>query len=413
MRNLLSGLIGGALAVCAALGASAQTVTIDPSDTRQAVSFGADVTSTLYVVDTPNAPAIFDRFEALGLEVVRLPIFARVQIRPPGPPHEQVFRMGRLAAERDMLIFASLALNAGNGKNFFQGANKFGPVMKRNPRQGNVYNLNLTGYAGFLDRFLLAMHDNGATVSVLAPFNHDDATRGEYGRLLSQMQVSQFVVVGNEARNLQDAVRRNGRIVDDVDVVGTHFHDDGDIRDNREERLWADLAQSSGQRPVWFTESARFAAGQGAHQRLVSGLNHFIPAVRGGATMVIFDRTVPRLIRPDGSPVPHIYSGVAAFIEGSGGSVVGSDVSGGDVRSVSFLDGDLLNVHVTNSGGSDRSVTVKLDGGYSSLGEGLMVVWAAGQTADESMIAIGGADEWSVDVPAHGYVRLSLLVSDS
>lgn len=394
----------------AGVGAGAQTITVDPTDTRQTVGFGADVTSAMHVIERGNPEAVFDQFEALGLSVVRLPIVARAQIRPPAEPHQRVFRMAALAVERDMAIFASLATNAGNGKNFFQGVNKFGPIMKRQPRDGNVYRLNLTGYARFLDRFLLAMYDNGTPVSVLGPFRLDDATHGEYQRLFSQMKVTEFVALGNEQRNLSDAVRANRSVVDSVDVIGTHFHDDGDIRDTRQERVWRDLVEGSKQKPVWFTESARFAAGQGPHQKLVSGLNHFIPALRGGATMVILDRTAPRIVRPNGTPVPHIFSGLAGFIEGTGGVVIGSDVSNARVRSVSFLDGDLLNVHVTNAGGAPREVTIALEEGFKSVAEGLVVVWAQGQTGSESMIDIAGADEWTVDVPPGGYVRVSALV---
>lgn len=410
MKKRLSALVASTFAFIGAVGASAQTVSInvDPSDVRQNVKFGTDVKLTVSQVDSGNTAAVLDGFLDLGFDMVRVPIFASRTLEPLDPYYEKVWRVSDQVEDRGMLVFASPA--NGNGEIGLPGAQKHGDFLKS---AGSVYTYGLDPalYAAYLDTYLNYMRLNDAAVTYLGLFNEDPAGASIYSATVSAMVDQSPLIIGGEYIWLQGTVSRASALRAVSDIIGSHFFDDGVIADVDEDGTWATLVANASPKPTWFTESTRYSRGNTNYLKLVNGLNHIIPAIQGGVERVVIYQGAPRLVTYQGNPIAYRYSGTKQFIAGSAGPVVGSSTSDISVRTVNFLNGNILHTNITNTNTVARTVTISLGGGYIAQGNSVQTNWAAGaEGVAEPTTVLDEANQWTVTVPAQSYVHIATTV---
>lgn len=407
-----------ALGACATVmpGSSGEHVTIavDPGDMHQSVAFGADIKLTLSRVAAGDPEAVLDRFEQLGFDMVRLPFYPVRSLEPYDPFYDQVWDIADRVEDRGFLVFGSVANGDGDQRNWLHRGEKFGDFLKCNC-PGNLYQLNHRAYAKYLDQYLAYMRDNDAQVHILGPFNEDRGRPRDYQRLLSQMQETNFILIGNEGWHLRNAITHAPDVNAFMDVVGAHFYDDKLIPDAQEASVWADMVAAGEGKPVWFTESTRFYHPSGKrHLELVLGLNNIIPAIRGGVERVIVYQVAPRLVGYDGRKVPFRYSGMKHFIAGAKGVRVSSTSSEpGDVRTVSFRDGDVLHAHITNDQDTPRQVTLSLGHSFGAAGEALVATWSALGEGRESQTPPLPDGTLLVDLPGESYVYVKINLAET
>lgn len=399
-----------ALALGCAAPALAQTLTITPIDERQSVAFGADIKLTLQRVDDGNSAAVMDRFVEMGFDMVRVPIFAmRTLQNPYDTYYDRVWRVSDLAEDRGLLIFASVANGDGGGTET-HNAGKFHSSLICNCPY-NIYSLNLTAYSAYLDTFIASMRLNDAAVTHLGPYNEDPADNSDYRKIWTQMQESGFARVGVESWALRGGTALTPDVRDQADVIGAHFYDDDVIADASEADEWAALVEAAQERPTWFTESSRYRKGNGQTtlQGLIDGLNHFIPAINGGVDRVIIYQAANRLVWYNGGYVANKGRGTGHFITHSRGNVVPSSLSGSTaMRTVSFVDGDMLHIHITNIDAIDQTVTVTFDDGFAANGLMTRTEWTSAGEGLTSVSSVVNDDSLSVPVLGTSYVHLSV-----
>lgn len=389
-------------------------VAIDLHDTRQSVAFGTDIKLTLSRVAAGDPDRVLDQFQALGFDMVRLPFYPIRTLDPYDPFYDVVWDISDKVEDRGFLVFGSVANGDGDQRNWLHRGEKFGDFLKCNC-PGSLYRLDMEAYAAYVDQYVALMRDHDAALDVLGPFNEDRASAGDYRRLLGHMDETDFVMVGNEGWHLLNATDHAPEVNAFMDVVGAHFYDDKDIPDRLEEKAWADMVQAADGKPVWFTESTRFIDGSGKrHLDLVYGLNHIIPALRGGVERVVIYQGAPRLVTFTGDPVPYRYSGTKQFIAGTPGVLVGSRTSApGRLRTVSFVDEGTLHTHVTNAQDVGQILTVSLDGGTFADEAMEVVVWSSNQEGERVSVLPDDQQQFQLHLPAQSYVYIHSYVNIS
>lgn len=400
----------GGLTFALTMPALAQSLVVSPIDQKQSVAFGADIKLTLQSVDDGNTTGVLDRFVEMGFDMVRVPIFAmRTLENPYDTYYDRVWRVSDLAEDRGMKIFASVANGDGEGTET-HNAGKFDASLTCNCAY-NVYDLNLTAYAAYLDTFIDYMRVNDAAVTYLGPYNEDPADNSDYRKIWNQMVETAFTRVGVESWALSTGVATAPDVRDQLDVVGAHFYDDDVIADDLEAAEWAALVSAADGRPAWFTESSRYRKGSGQTtlQGLIDGLNHFIPAINGGVDRVIVYQAANRLVWYNGGYVANKGRGTGHFINNSSGYVVPSSLSGTtSMRTVSFLDGDTLDVHITNIDLTDQTVTISFEDGFAANGLVTRTEWTSAGEGLTSAVSVDNEHALSVSVSGESYVHLSI-----
>ncbi|WP_017446727.1 hypothetical protein [Gayadomonas joobiniege] len=382
----------------------ASTITIDPADKNQSVAFGADIKLTLKGVDDGNTSAVMDRFVEMGMDLVRVPIYTTRDISDPF--YERVYRVSDIAEDKGLKIFASVANGDGDQNNNLHHADKFASSFFCNCSY-NLYNLNLTKYAAYLDDYLDNMQINDATVDILGPYNEDDADDSDYNKIWNQMVRNDFQRIGVETYALQAGINKVADVEDRLDIIGAHFYDDANFSYAQKDSKWNELVTATNH-PTWFTESTRYALGSTDLESARLGLEHFIPAIRGGAERVIIYQTANRLVWYNGGTRAYRFSTAKHFMTNADGQVAGSTSDDTDLTTVSFVNNGVLSVNITNKNSTDKTVTIQLQNGYKASGTVTRTIWTATDEGTANTYHLGNNASWNVTVPAGSYVHLDV-----
>ena len=400
MLVTLSGVIGFSTL------SEATTITIDPSELNQTVKFGADVKLTLKRVDDGNTEKVMDRFTELGMDMLRVPIYTTREMSDSF--YDRVYRVSDIAENKGLKIFASVANGDGDQNNNLHHAEKFGSFLKCNCPY-NVYNLNISAYSSYLDEYLMNMELNDAKVDVLGPYNEDNAANSDYSKIWGQMTNRDFQRIGVETWALQAGINKTPEVSDQLDIIGAHFYDDSAIPVAQHDEKWAEFVSAAGEKPAWFTESTRYeVSGASAMAQARMGIEHFIPAIRGGVERVIVYQTANRIVWYNGGVRPYRFSSLKHFIQNAKGPSVASETDDLDIKTVSFASEDNLSVHVTNSSSENKTVTLNLTSDFGANGTVTRTVWEEGVEGVANKYVLGGNSRWNVMIPANSYVHFDI-----
>lgn len=389
--------------------ANASTISINPANKNQAVTFGADIKLTLKGVDDGNTSGVLDRFVEMGMDMVRVPIYTTRDISDPF--YDRVYRVADLAEDKGLKIFASVANGDGDQNNNLHHADKFKTSLFCNCTY-NIYNLNLTAYAQYLDDYLDNMDINDASVDILGPYNEDDADNSDYSKIWSQMVRSDFQKIGVETYALQAGINKVDDVENQLDIVGAHFYDDTNFSYTQKSTKWNELANTSSH-PTWFTESTRYALGSTDLESARLGLEHFIPAIRGGAEKVIIYQAANRLVWYNGGTRAYRFSTAKHFISNANGQMVDSSSDDNELTTVSFVDNGNLSTNITNSGNSSKTVTISLQNGYKTAGLVSRTIWTDTAEGVANTYTLNNNASWNITVPAGSYVHLDIPLNQN
>lgn len=406
-KNLISTAVAMALMPALAHAADAE-ITVDPNNVQQSVKFAADIKLTLKGVADGNTSLVLDRFIELGMDMLRVPIYMTRDINDIF--YDKVYDVADQAEDKGMTIFASVANGDGDLNNNLHHADKFDSSFFCNCAY-NVYNLNLTKYAAYLDDYVENMALNDAKVNILGPYNEDTADNSDYRKIWDQMTNSDFLRIGVESWALDVAPTTYADVSNRIDIAGAHFYDDGQFARSTHDSLWSNFTSATGTAPGWFTESTRLSVGGNTTmQNVVAGLEHIIPAIRGGVERVVVYQTANRLVWYNGGTVAYKFSAFKQFINNSTGNVVASSADTADIRTVSFKNGNNVSINITNPSSVSKSVNVILDSNYKTDGLVTRTVWETGSEGVANSYTLNNNAQWTVTVPAESYVHLDVPV---
>ncbi|KGK00100.1 hypothetical protein [Thalassotalea sp. ND16A] len=397
---LLSGMAGMA---------NSNEISIFPGQVEQEVKFGADIKLTLKGVDEGNTEKIMDRFVELGMDTVRVPIYATRDITDPF--YDRVYRVSDIAEDKGLKLFASVANGDGDLNGNLHGEVKFSDDLKCiSGCNNNIYRLNFGLYSTYLDTYLQNMELNDASVSYLGPYNEDQADNDDYRKLWDKMNNSNYSRVGAEFWGLERSVEATPDLLDQLDVVGSHFYDDIRIAPEDYDSTWADLTDAASGAPVWFTESTRYQVDSSEMTNTRSGIEHMIPAIRGGAERVFIYQTVNRLFWYNGGKRAYRFSATKQFTSNATGNVVDSSSDDLAIKTVSFIDNNQLKINITNGDTSAKVTTIYLEGDYSASGSGEQALWTESVEGELTNITFNGGSCWTMTIPANSYLQLNVPV---
>lgn len=384
-------------------------IEIFPEQKKQQVKFGADIKLTIKNVADGNTSKVMDRFIEMGMDMVRLPFFPIRDVTDPF--YDKVFKVADIAEDKGLILFASVANGDGDANNWLHGAHKFSDkLICQSNCPKTFYNINLTAYAEYMDAFLdqMALHD--AKVTFLGPFNEDRGAVSDYQQIWQQMHNNDFKRIGPELWGLGNSIIDTPKLLDLVDVVGSHFYDDSANKVDIHDSQWAALTEAANGKEVWFTEATRFEASNNDMTNLRTGLEHIFPSIRGGAERVIFYQAANRFVWYNGGTRAYRFSGVKQFTANAIGNVVDSTSDDSAVKTVSFYDAGVLKVNITNGHLTPQITMINLKGNYAALGNGSQVLWTSEVEAGLSEIAFDDSPCWTLTVPANSYLQLSVPV---
>ena len=387
--------------------ASAQdlTVSIDPSNTAQYVDFGGDGKLTIKSWAEGNVTNSSQKlFGDMNLNILRVPIFALQPISD-GIYDDVITVIQQVqAANPNVKIFASIANGDGYGVNH-HGKDKF-PSSMIGCCDYNVYSLNLSQYAAYLDSFMTRMSAAGITIDYLGPWNEDPADDSDHRKIFDQMNnLGTTKKVGLERFALETAVSDVNDVEDRTDIIGSHFYDDGRISD--QDATWSSLINQSAD-PVWYTEATRYSTGDNIGL-LVAGMDNIFPSIRSGAEAVIFYQVVKRFVYANGSVLPIKYSAFLNLVnESNGKKVVDLSSTDDNVSAVAFANDSTLSVHLINKNSSSKTSQITLKSGFAASGVVTRTIWDETNTAVENSYTLGNNASWNVTLPANSYVHLDI-----
>lgn len=383
-----------------------QTITINPGVSYQSVTFGGDAKLTInrYAKGKTNSVS-HKLFDEMKLKILRVPIFALQNIN--SPIYDDVIKVIKSvkAENRNVKIFASIANGDGYGTDY-HGASKF-PASWRGCCAYNVYSLNLTTYAAYLDRFMSKMKNAGITIDYLGPWNEDRADDSDHRKVFNQMKnLGSTKKVGLERWGLLTSISDVNDVEDRTDIIGSHFYDDIRISESNWDAKWSSLVSASAD-PVWYTEATRYKTNDNINN-LVAGMDNIFPAIRGGAEAVIFYQACNRIVYANGG-VPLIkYSGFKNIVNNAWGKVVNSYDNDSEIKVVTFGNNSRINVHILNTGTRNKSVAINLTNGYSAKGTVRRKIWTSSKTGATNSYNLNGNKKWNVTVNANSYSHLSI-----
>lgn len=384
-----------------------QTLTIDPGDKNQQVTFGGDGKLTIKDWAEKNVSTTAQKlFGDMDLKIIRVPIFALQPITDGIYDNVITVIQEVQSVNPNVKIFASIANGDGYGTDH-HGAAKF-PSGWIGCCSYNVYSLNLTAYAAYLDSFMTRMSSAGITIDYLGPWNEDPADDSDHRKVFDQMNnLGSTQKVGLERYALQTSINDVNDVEDRTDIIGSHFYDDGSISQANWESKWSDLVNLSAD-PVWYTESTRYSTSDNLGL-LVAGMDNIFPAINAGAEAVVFYQVVKRFVYANGNELPIKYSGFKALVNGAEGKeVIETSSSDSDVQAVAFADNTTAEVYLLNRSSSSKTVNFQLQSGYKASGTVYRWIWDASNTETVNSYYLGNNATWNVTVPADGFVRVQV-----
>ncbi|MEO9473990.1 MAG: T9SS type A sorting domain-containing protein [Cyclobacteriaceae bacterium] len=387
-----------------------QTLTIDPGDKNQQVTFGGDGKLTIKDWAEKNVSTTAQKlFGDMDLKIIRVPIFALQPITDSIYDNVITVIQEVQSVNPNVKVFASIANGDGYGVNH-HNADKF-PSGWIGCCSYNVYSLNLTSYAAYLDSFMNRMSTAGITVDYLGPWNEDPADDSDHRKVFDQMNnLGSTQKVGLERYALQTSIDDVNDVEDRTDIIGSHFYDDGTLGQANWESKWASLVSLSAD-PVWYTESTRYSTADNLGL-LVDGMDNIFPAINAGAEAVVFYQVVKRFVYANGNELPIKYSGFKALVNGSEGKeVIETSSSDSDIQAVAFADNNTAEVYLLNRSSSSKTVNFQLQSGYKASGTVSRWIWDATNTEKVNTYYLGNNASWNVTVPADGFVRVQVPLS--
>lgn len=390
---------------------TSQTITVNPGTSYQAVTFGGDAKLTIKNYADGNTSTVSDKlFDEMNLRILRVPIFALQPISD--PIYDDVIEVinSVKAVNSNVKIFASIANGDGYGTDY-HGEHKF-PASWRGCCSYNVYSLNLTTYATYLDSFMTKMNNAGITIDYLGPWNEDSADDSDHRKVFDQMNnLGATKKVGLERWALSTSVADVDDVEDRTDIIGSHFYDDDTLGESNWNSTWASLVSASAD-PVWYTESTRYSTNDNI-DRLIAGLNNIFPALRSGVEAVIFYQACNRIVYANGNTPPIKYSGFKNIVNNAWGKVINSYGNDNAIKVVSFGNNSTINIHILNTSNNNKTVAINLTNGYSVSGTVTRKIWDNSNTGTSNTYTLNGNTSWNVTCPANGYTHLNIPLNKS
>jgi len=385
------------------------TISVDPRNTNQHVAFGGDGKLTIKDWAEVNVNVTAQKlYSDMDLSILRVPIFALQPISDNIYDNVITVVQAVQSVNPQVKIFASIANGDGYGVDH-HGASKF-PESMRGCCANNVYTLNLTAYAAYLDSFMRRMNEAGVNIDYLGPWNEDPASESDYSKTFSQMNnLGNTQKIGLEAWGLLTSVSNVDKIEGHTDIIGSHFYDDGRIND--QDAAWANLVNASSN-PVWYTEATRYATADNIGL-LVAGMDNIFPSIRSGAEAVVFYQVVKRFVYANGSELPIKYSGFKNLVNNASGKAVAQTTSSdGNVSAVSFANDNTLSIHIINKNTSSQQANINLGSNQKASGTITRTIWDGSNTEVSNQYNLGGNKTWNVTLPANSYVHLNVPFID-
>ena len=385
------------------------SIDLHPSNLNQEVTFGGDGKLTINSWANGNLSLIAQRlFVDMKLTTFRAPIFANQAID--SPIYDDVIAVIKSIKQvnPNVKIMASVANGDGFGGNFHNAHKFFTQWQGCCPN--NIYNLNLTAYASYLDDFMQLMDDNDIYVDYLAPFNEDPADNSDFAKVFDQMNnLGSTERVGLERFALRTSVRDIDDVETVLDIAGSHFYDDENIPTADWDDTWRELVDKSSI-PIWHTEATRYTTSDGI-DRLIAGMNNIFPAINGGAESIIFYQAVRRFIWANGGISGNIkYTGFKNLVnESANKKVIDASVNGDNMRITAFSNNNTISLHVTNDGNA-KTTEINILDGYSVGGAVTRTIWTGNETEVSNSFSLNNVKSWNITVPANSYVHLEIPI---
>lgn len=389
------------------------TADINPATLLQDVTFGGDGKLTIKDWAEKDVESTSEYlFSDMQLQVLRIPVFALQSISD--PIYDNVITVVQAVKNQNpnVKIFASIANGDGYG-NHYHGADKF-PGWMKGCCPYNVYDLNLTAYADYLDRFIDRMNDAGVEIDYLGPWNEDPADESDHRKVFDQMDnLGSTLRVGLERWGLQTSIDDVEDVMWQIDISGSHFYDDVNIPESEWENKWGQLVNISSN-PVWYTESTRYTTNDGI-EHLVNGMNNIFPAIRSGAENITFYQVVKRFVWANGTILPVKYSGFKNLVNNATGKrLVPSNTSVNNVKVVAFAKNKNLSLHFINLDPMNNKTTrISLQNGYKAEGTVTRTIWTSSNTGSSNSYNLGGNSAWNITIPAESYVHLDVPLDNN
>ncbi|WP_220763862.1 T9SS type A sorting domain-containing protein [Flavobacterium sp. UMI-01] len=400
-----------ALLVLTTATAFSQTITVNPAVSNQTVTFGGDAKLTIGSYANGSTATISQKlFGDMNLKVLRVPIFALQPITDPIYDNVITVINSVKAVNPNVKIFASIANGDGYGTDY-HGADKF-PASWKGCCSYNVYSLNLTTYAAYLDSFMTRMTNAGITIDYLGPWNEDSADDSDHYKVFSQMtNLGTTKKIGLERWGLLTSISDVNDVEDRTDIIGSHFYDDTTIPEVDWDTKWANLVSESAD-PVWYTEATRYSTNDNINN-LVAGMNNIFPAIRGGSEAVIFYQACNRIVYANGGVPPIKYSGFQNIVNNAAGKVLNSTSTDSTIKVVTFGNNSTLNIHILNTGTTTKTVTLSLSNGYKANGLITRKIWTSTDTGTTNTYTLNGNATWNITVNANSYNHLNIPLNQA
>jgi O-glycosyl hydrolase len=381
-------------------------ITINPIDLKQKIIFGGDAKLPIKKWAEGNTNTVSQKlYGDMNLKVLRVPIFALQPITDAIYDNVITVINSVKAKNPNVKIFASIANGDGYGTDY-HGATKF-PTSWIGCCASNVYSLNLTTYAAYLDSFMTRMTNAGVTIDYLGPWNEDDADDSDHFKVFSQMtKLGSTQKVGLERWGLQTSVNDVDGIEDQIDITGSHFYDDTTISESNWDSKWASLISTSAN-PVWYTEATRYKTDDSI-DNLIAGMDNIFPAIKGGAQSIIFYQVCPRFVYANGTTLPIKYTGFQNLVNNAEGNIINSTSNNSAVKVIAFGNGTNVDVHIINKNLTDSSFDLQFSNGYWVEGIVNRKTWSPHNTGFLTTFSLTGNTGFNASIPANSYVHLKI-----
>lgn len=390
-------------------------ITVNPAQINQSVTFGGDAKLTIKAWAEGNTNVVSQKlFGDMNLKILRVPIFALQPISDPIYDNVITVINSVKAVNPNVKIFASVANGDGYGANH-HGADKF-PADWKGCCPYNIYSLNLTTYATYLDSFVDRMAVANIFIDYLGPWNEDQADDSDHFKAFNQMTLlGTTKKVGLERWGLQTSINDVDDVEDQTDIIGSHFFDDMDgsnpIPEENWTSTWASLVSAS-EDPVWYTESTRYGTSDGI-DKLIAGLDNIFPSMRGGVEVVSFYQVCKRFVWANGGVQPIKYSGFQNIVNNAEGNVVPSTSDNSNIKLVAFANGSIVDLHILNKNVSDITVNLQLLNSFLASGTVNRKIWTPTSTAQLNSYNLSDISSWNITAPATSYSHLKIPLNMS
>ncbi|MBC9798098.1 hypothetical protein [Sinomicrobium weinanense] len=240
-------------------------------------------------------------------------------------------------------------------------------------------------YGQLVGEYLNYLQSKGYNIQYLGLYNEDSFVKPQHIRycknglesVIGSAAMDQLTFVGPDRWGIYWMVDwLNNHFIgsdymDELDVIGTHFYDDGEEGNDNNTSSWTDFAtaMNSVNKPSWFTESNRFNLGTGM-DGLTAGLDHiWDPIKKGKVNGVISYWGSLWILKQNfstGKPMrDKEYYGYKKFVNTSKGKQQVRAYGGPNVRLMAFRDGSRLVIMILNRSTIDfEGVTIKINDGY-------------------------------------------------